>query len=229
MSVLEITQPVQTETTLCDDDCALVRAAKDGGMHAFEELVKRHERRIFRIAHNLLHNREDAQDAVQEVFLKAFQKLHQFQERSKFSTWLGRITINEALGKLRKEPVHRNSIEHESEENALPFEIADWAPNPEMLYTASELNGILEKNLRRLKPGIRVVFLLRDVEGLSLQETAETLGLSLAAVKARSWRGRLQLREWLNDYFQRNQRSVIKSAPPSRVRNNRLFTEERAR
>ena len=227
MSVLEITQPDQAET-LCDD-LVLVQAAKEGSINAFDELVKRHERRVFRIAHNLLHNREDAQDAAQEVFLKAFQKLHQFQERSKFSTWLGRITINEALGKLRKAPVHLNSIEHESQEDALPFEIADWAPNPEMLYTASELNGILEKNLQRLKPGIRVVFLLRDVEGLSLQETAQTLGLSLAAVKARSWRGRLQLREWLTGYFRKRERSLKANVPPPDLQNNRLFTEKRVR
>jgi RNA polymerase sigma-70 factor (ECF subfamily) len=208
MAVLEITQPDKAGT-LSDDDIALVRAAKEGDINAFDELVKRHERRIFRIAQNLLHNREDAQDVTQEAFLKAFQKLQQFQERSKFSTWLGRITINEALGKLRKEPVQWRSIDDEFHDNdALPVEIADWAPNPEALYSASELNGILERNLERLKPGLRIVFLLRDVGGLSLEETAQSLGLSVAAVKARSWRGRLQLREWLNHYFQKSQRSA---------------------
>jgi RNA polymerase sigma-70 factor (ECF subfamily) len=219
MSVLETTQ-VYNARTIYDDDIELVRAAKEGSINAFEELVKRHERRIFRIAQNLLRNREDAQDAVQEAFLKAFQKLHQFQQRSKFSTWLGRITINEALGKLRKAPVHWSSIDNEfhGEDDALPVEIADWAPNPEMLYTASELNGILERNLQRLKAGLRVVFLLRDVGGLSLEETAHSLGLSIAAVKARSWRARLQLREWLSPYFQNAQLFATNATPKLRIR-----------
>jgi len=186
-----------------DQDLALVQAAKNGSITAFEELVKRHERQMFRIAHNLLHNREDAEDAVQGAFLKAFQKLLQFQAKAKFSTWLGRITLNEALTKLRKEPVCWSSIGDDSRDEAgpLPQEIADWAPNPEMLYTVSQLRNILEKNLRRLNPNLRAVFLLHDVEGFSLEDTAESLGLTVAAVKTRSWRARLQLREWLHPYF----------------------------
>jgi RNA polymerase sigma-70 factor, ECF subfamily len=200
MSASKITQPDQS---ISDEDLALVQAAKNGSIAAFEELVRRHERQMFRIAHNLLHNREDAQDAVQEAFLKAYQKLFQFQAKSKFSTWLGRITLNEALSKLRKEPVHWSSISHDSRDEAgpLPQEIADWAPNPEMLYTVSELRDILEKNLRRLNSKLRAVFLLHDIEGLSLEDVAQSLGLSVPAVKARSWRARLQLREWLNTYF----------------------------
>ena len=205
-SALEATQMDEARTP-CDDDFVLVQAAKEGSIVAFEELVKRHERFMFRIAQNLLHNREDAQDAVQEAFFKAFQKLEQFQARSKFSTWLTRITVNNALTKLRREPVYRSSIEDDldDEASALPVEIADWAPNPEMLYNASELGRILEENLQRLMPSLRGVFLLHDVEGLSLEETAHCLALSVAAVKTRSWRARLQLREWLNPYFRSGQ------------------------
>jgi RNA polymerase sigma-70 factor (ECF subfamily) len=186
-----------------DDDCALIQHAKEGSLTAFGELVKRHERQMFRIAYNILHNREDAEDVVQGAFLKAFQKLHQFQAKAKFSSWLGRITFNEALTKLRRDPVRRNSTGNDSrdEGDTLPKEIADWAPNPEMLYTTKELRNILETNLRRLKPNLRIVFVLRDVEGLSLEDTAENLGLTVAAVKARSWRARLQLREWLQRHF----------------------------
>lgn len=193
--------------TLPDEDLSLVQAAKDGGITAFEELVKKHERRMFRIAHSLLHNREDAEDAVQEAFLKAFHKLSQFQAKSKFSTWLARITANQALTKLRKEPVSWSSLEDRSQDEAgpLPLEIVDWAPSPEMAYSSSELREILGRNLRRLNPKLRAVFLLHDVEGLSLEETAQGLGLSVPAVKARSWRARLQLREWLNRYFRRDQ------------------------
>lgn len=189
--------------TLPDEDLPLVQAAKDGAITAFEELVKRHERRMFRITHNLLHNREDAEDAVQEAFLKAFHKLPQFQARSKFSTWLARIAVNQALTKLRKQPVLWSSIQDGSQDEAgpLPQDIVDWAPNPEMIYTTAELREILAKNLRRLNPKLRAVFLLHDVEGLSLEEAAESLGLSVSAVKARSWRARFQLREWLNRYF----------------------------
>lgn len=189
---------------LHDQDLALVLAAQQGSIAAFEVLVKRHERRMFRIAYNMLHNREDAEDAVQEAFLKAFHKLSQFQGKSKLSTWLARITVNQALSKLRREPVFWSSVADQShdEDGALPLEIADWAPNPEVLYSATELREILEKNLQRLSPKLRSVFLLRDMEGLSLEETAEALGLSVAAVKARSFRARLQLREWLSRHFQ---------------------------
>lgn len=192
--------------TLPDEDLPLVQAAKDGSITAFEELVKRHERRMFQIAHGLLHNREDAEDAVQEAFLKAFHKLSQFQAKSKFSTWLARITVNQALTKLRKEPVSWSSLEDGSqdEDGPLPQEIVDWAPSPEMAYSSSELRKILGINLRRLNPKLRAVFLLHDVEGLSLEETAQGLGLSIPAVKARSWRARLLLREWLNRYFRRD-------------------------
>jgi RNA polymerase sigma-70 factor (ECF subfamily) len=192
---------------LHDEDLSLVLDAQHGSMAAFEELVKRHERRMFRIAHNLLHHRQDAEDAVQEVFLKAFRKLQQFQGRSKFATWLARITVNEALAKLRREPAFWSSLaedpqdEAEAEAGISPQEIRDWAPDPESVYTALELRELLEKNLRRLSPKARSVFLLHDVEGLSLEETAQALGLSVSAVKTRSRRARLQLREWLNRRF----------------------------
>jgi RNA polymerase sigma-70 factor (ECF subfamily) len=202
-----------------DNDLALIQDAKEGSLTAFGELVKRHERQMFRIAYSLLHNREDAEDAVQGASLKAFQKLIQFQAKAKFSTWLGRITLNEALTKLRRDPVRRSSIGHEDQDEAgsLPKEIADWAPNPEMLYTVKELRNILETNLRRLNPSLRAVFLLHDVEGISLEDTAETLGLTLGAVKTRSWRARLQLREWLQRYFCNEKHLAVRRLLPSNL------------
>ncbi len=191
-------------TETASDDLALVHASKNGDVAAFEELVKRYDGKLFRIAQHLTHNREDAEDIVQEAFLKAFQYLGQFRENSKFSTWLIRITLNQSLMKLRKRrPTREVSIDNnfQSEEDSRPIDVADWAPNPEELYSAAELREILRKTLQELGPGLRMVFVLRDIEGLSLEQTAEALGLSLSAVKARSWRARLQLRERLSEYF----------------------------
>jgi RNA polymerase sigma-70 factor (ECF subfamily) len=195
-------------TGAASDDLALVHASKSGDVTAFEELVKRYDRKLLRIAQHLTHNREDAEDVVQEAFLKAFQHLDQFRETSKFSTWLIRITLNQSLMKLRKRrPTKEVSIDrdfHSGEEN-LPIDVADWAPNPEEVYRASELRDILRKTLQELGPGLRIVFVLRDIEGLSLEQTAEALSLSLSAVKARSWRARLQLRERLSKYFKKTE------------------------
>jgi len=204
-------------TQTASDDLALVHASKSGDVTAFEELVKRYDGKLLRIAQHLMHNREDAEDVVQEAFLKAFQHLGQFRENSKFSTWLIRITLNQSLMKLRKRrPTREVSIDNDfqSEEDNLPIVVADWAPNPEELYRAVELREILRKTLQELGPGLRVVFVLRDIEGLSLDQTAEALDLSVAAVKARSWRARLQLRERLSRYF--NQAEKFADVEPRR-------------
>ena len=141
---------------------------------------------------------------VQETFLKAFRYLGQFREDAKFSTWLIRIAMNQSLMMLRKRrPTKEVSIDNDfqSEEDNSPMDLADWAPNPEQLYQAAELREILRDTLQKLTPGLRVVFVLRDVEGFSLEETAESLELSVTAVKARSFRARLQVRERLSKYF----------------------------
>lgn len=197
-------QSAMTDTA--NDDLALVQASKNGDVAAFEELVRRYDGRVFRIAQHLTHNREDAEDVVQEAFLKAFLHLGQFREDARFSTWLIRIAINEGLITLRKRrPIMEVSIDDnfQSEEDNLPLDVPDWAPNPEQLYRAAELREILRNTLQELSPGLRVVFVLRDIEGLSLEETAETLQLSVAAVKARLFRGRLQVRGGLSKYFNR--------------------------
>ncbi|HKD15610.1 MAG TPA: sigma-70 family RNA polymerase sigma factor [Candidatus Angelobacter sp.] len=185
-------------------ELTLVQAAKKGDLEAFSDLVKRYDRNVFRIAQHITHNEEDAQDVVQEAFLKAYQNLDQFQGNSKFYTWLVRIAVNEALMKLRRRRTDRTvSIDEdvETEEGTMPREVADWSPNPEQLYGQSELSDILKKTIQGLPPGFRTVFVLRDVEGLSTEETAEMLGLSIPAVKSRLLRARLQLRERLAKYF----------------------------
>jgi RNA polymerase sigma-70 factor (ECF subfamily) len=167
---------------------ALVHASKRGDLAAFEKLVKRYDRKLFRIAQHLTHNQEDAEDVVQEAFLKAFLHLGQFREDAKFSTWLTRIAMNQSLMMLRKRrPTREVSINNDfqSDDGNLPIDVADWAPNPEELYRVAQLREILGNTLDELGPGLRVVFVLRDIEGFSLEETAEVLELTVAAVKAR--------------------------------------------
>src|SRR5450432_4503846 len=188
------------------DELALVASGKAGDVTAFEELVRRYDRNVFRIAQHITQNREDAEDVVQDAFIKAYTNLKQFQGQSKFYTWLVRIAVNEALMKLRRRrPERMVSLDEDvkTEDDSVPREVADWAPNPEQNYYQAELREILDKTINGLPASFRTVFVLRDVEGLSTEETAAALELSVPAVKSRLLRARLQLRERLNKYFQR--------------------------
>jgi RNA polymerase sigma-70 factor (ECF subfamily) len=185
-----------------DDD--LVNACKSGDVAAFEELVKRYDLKLLRIACHVIQNREDAEEAVQDAFLKAYMNLNQFEGKASFSTWLTRIVVNESLMKLRKRNGRKeHSISPTHPDESIPFDVADWAPNPEQLYSASELRVALRTSLEALSPALRVVFVLRDMAELSGDETAEVLGLGLSAVKARLFRARLQLREMLTKHFRK--------------------------
>jgi len=188
------------------EELQLVQAAKGGAVSAFEDLVKRYDRNVFRIAQHITQNREDAEDVVQDAFLKAYQNLGQFQGQSKFYTWLVRIAVNEALMRLRRRrPERMVSLDEDvkTEDDSVPREVADWSPNPEQQYSQAELKDILTRTIQGLPPGFRTVFVLRDVEGLSTEEAAEALDLSIPAVKSRLLRARLQLRERLSRYFQK--------------------------
>jgi len=218
--------------TAAADDLDLVHASKNGDVAAFEQLVRRYDRRLLRIAQSVTHNREDSQDAVQEAFLKAYQNLADFREHSEFSTWLIRITVNQALMKLRKQRTVREvslDEDFQGEGDMLPVEVTDWAPNPEQLYWASELRHILTQTLEALRPPLRAVFVLRDIECLSIDQTAVVLGLSQAAVKARLWRARLLLREGLNKYFRKKGNSAPVEIHLSRLTTEILRAQEMAR
>ncbi len=186
-----------------DDEGALVAAAKAGDLAAFEELVNRYERKIFRLAQNITQNREDAEDVMQDAFLKSFKHLDKFQGDSRFYTWLVRIAVNEALMKLRKRRPNQVSLDEpvESGEDLLPREVEDWGPTPEQRFAQTELQRILSDVIGQLDPGFRIVFVLRDIEELSTEETAQLLGLSVPAVKSRLLRARLKLRQKLDKYF----------------------------
>ena len=203
------------------DDLELVHACKKGDVTAFEQLVKRYGRRLLRISQTVTRNREDSEDAVQEALLKAFQNLAEFREDSQFSTWLIRITVNQSLMKLRKQRTHKEvsmDEDFQADGDVLPLNVPDRAPNPEQLCWASELRDILVRTVEELRPILRTVFVLRDVEGLSIEQTAQVLNLSQAAVKARLWRVRIHLRERLNRYIDEpTSLAPEELAPTSRV------------
>jgi RNA polymerase sigma-70 factor (ECF subfamily) len=190
-----------------EDEHLLVAAAKSGDATAFEELVNRYERKIFRLTMNITRNREDAEDAMQEAFLKAYSHLNTFQEDSRFYTWLVRIAANEALMRLRKRRPNQVSLDEpiEGDDDLMPREIEDWRPSPEQRYAQSEMHEILDQVIEHLEPDFRVVFVLRDVEELSTEETAAAVGISVSAVKSRLLRARLKLRQKLNRYFRQGE------------------------
>jgi RNA polymerase sigma-70 factor (ECF subfamily) len=189
-----------------DDEAAVVAQARLGDATAFSELLRRYEGKIFRLALHITQNREDAEDVLQETFLKAYEHLDQFQGQSKFYTWIVRIAVNQALMKLRKRKSDRSvSLDDtiDTGEDTVAREIAGWDENPEQQYSREELSRILGGAVDDLAPIYRAVFVLRDVDELSTEETAEALGLSVPAVKSRLLRARLQLRDKLTRFFKR--------------------------
>lgn len=192
-----------------DDEPILVAAAKAGDISAFETLVGRYESKIFRLTQNITQNREDAEDAMQEAFLKSFEHLGEFQGNSRFYTWLVRIAVNQALMKLRRRRPNQISLDEDVDtgEDMVPREVEDWGPSPEERFEQTELSGILSRVIGELEPAFRVVFQLRDIEEMSTEETAEALGLSVPAVKSRLLRARLKLRQKLNRFFRRGETS----------------------
>jgi RNA polymerase sigma-70 factor (ECF subfamily) len=189
------------------NDAELVRQAKAGELAAFEELTRRYERQVYSLAFRIVRQEHDAEDVTQEAFLSAMEYLAGFREEARFSTWLMRIATHAALKVLRKRRgLDTVSLEASTEpdpEGAIPHPeyIADWRQSPEELVHRNEIRRLLEEALDRLDEKHRLVFLLRDVEGLSVRETAEALGLSEVNVKVRLLRARLQLRERLTRVF----------------------------
>jgi RNA polymerase sigma-70 factor, ECF subfamily len=188
------------------DESALVARARAGDADAFSELVEHYDRRVFRMAKQITQNDDDAEDVLQETFLKAYTHLGDFHGNSKFYTWLVRIAVNEALMKLRKRRSDRTVPLDEpidTGEDEVIREIAVWDQNPEDSYSREELGRLLDQAIQSLKPAYRTVFILRDIEELSIEDTAEMLGLSISAIKSRLLRARLQLREKLTRQFKK--------------------------
>lgn len=183
----------------------LVARAREGDDEAYGALVDRYARNVYRLALNITQLQEDAEDVLQETFMKAYEHLGEFEGHSKFYTWLVRIAMNESLMKLRKRKWDRTvwlDEPIETGEDRVARDIAVW-DNPEQRYSKEELREILHKAIQSLTPPYRSVFVLRDVEDLSIEETARVLDLSVPAVKSRLLRARLQLRDKLTAFFKK--------------------------
>jgi len=189
-------------------DQDLVRRAKAGELEAFEALASRYERKVYSLALRILRHKQDAEDVTQQTFLSALEHLDGFREEASFSTWLLRVATHAALKVIRKRKglptvsLEANTEPQEGYDTVPhPEYIADWRESPEELVGRSETARLIDEALAELDDKHRMVFLLRDVEGLSVKETADALGLSEANVKVRLLRARLQLRERLTREF----------------------------
>ena len=188
-----------------DNDIELVHAAQRGDQRAFTQLVEKYEARVYNLARKMMRDPQDAEDVLQETFISVFRHLKKFQGDSSFSTWLYRIATNASLMKLRgrKTPPFSldEPVESEGGDSALPREIVDWGITPEEALLSGEVRAQMDAAVDALPESLRAVFALRDIEGLSVQETAEVLSLSVPNVKTRLHRARLLLRESLSAYF----------------------------
>ena len=193
----------RSPTEVRDPDAGLVAQAQGGQLEAFEELVRRHSQLIYRSLVAILGDPVEAQDAMQDALLSAFQHIAGFQGRSKFSTWLVSIARNTAFQRLRgrREVESLDEGECGEDHDFRPRQVRAWQDNPEQCCSKSEIRQLVEKGISGLPPKYRVVVMLRDVEQLSTDEVARQLGLSVPAVKVRLLRGRLMLREWLSPHF----------------------------
>ncbi len=187
------------------EDSELVARAKAGDRDAFGELVERHESKVYGLSLKMLGNAEDAEDCLQEVFIKAYEALPRFREEARFSTWVYRITTNAALMRLRKKKLETVSLDRPMDIGGeeISREVVDWSTDPSLDLMNEELNDVLAEHINELRPDNRIVFVLRDIHGLSTDDTAGVLGLSVPAVKSRLHRARLFLRERLEDYMAR--------------------------
>ncbi|MGE5176497.1 MAG: RNA polymerase sigma factor [Hyphomicrobiales bacterium] len=181
-------------------DEELVQRAQRDDERAFGELVTRYETKVYSLALKMLRNPEDAEDVLQDTFLRAYRGIKAFQGNSTFSTWIYRITANSALMRLRKKQLPTVSID-DADEREAPINIADWSPGPVERLMSDELRKAMEDAVEALPPEFRQVFILRDVEELSNAEVADVLDLSVAAVKSRLHRARLKVRNRLAQYL----------------------------
>ncbi|MFO7675466.1 MAG: sigma-70 family RNA polymerase sigma factor [bacterium] len=194
-------QVVPPALPVTDDE--LVRRAQAGRVEAFEELVRRYERKVYNIVYRMLGNPEDASEALQDTFLRAYRFLGKFEFKSQFFTWLYRIATNVSLTKLRrrKSPVVMSIDQPVGESEDMTFEIPDDQFSPELLFRRREMQRRLQEAVDELPEDYRTVVVLRDLEGLSNEEVSKVLNLTVAAVKSRLHRGRMVLRGKLENYI----------------------------
>ncbi len=185
-------------------EAMLVSAARAGDVDAFGELVKRYDRQVFRIVRHMTKHPEDTEDIVQDAFVKAFSHLEQFEGRCRFSTWLVRIAVNDALMRIRRQqrvPMLPLALPGRGDRDEVEVDVCDPCADPEKRYCDEELKRVMTTAINALRPTLRAVFVLRDMEGLSVRETAGILGITGGAVKARLFRARGRLRRSLLPYI----------------------------
>ncbi len=187
-----------------DPDRTLVERIQRGDKAACAECIERHSPGVYRVALRLTGNEVEAEDVVQETFISAFKAIDRFEGRSGLATWLYRIAHNAALMRLRRAQPDQVSVDDEElfgEGLTVPTQMHDWCCLPERDFDSSETRAELERAIRDLPEKLRAVFVMRELEGLSTEETAEALEISIDVVKVRLHRARLQLRERLSAYF----------------------------
>jgi RNA polymerase sigma-70 factor (ECF subfamily) len=191
--------PAPSEAREPGDDWRLVAQAKSGCSAAFGKLYERHRVKVYRTILRVLRHREDAEDALQRSFQRAFTNLARFRGDSRFSTWVTRIAINEALMLLRHRRANTklSHTDYESADDSFALNLPDASPTPEQAVAANELSSALFQAISDLRNSLRIVVLLRELQGLTDEETAQRLGLTVPAVKARVFRARRWLRRSL--------------------------------
>jgi RNA polymerase sigma-70 factor (ECF subfamily) len=197
-----------------------IQALKEGDRSEYARLVDEYSGMIFRLAVKILNNQQDAEDVLQETFIKAFQHIPTFQGLSSISTWLYRIATNEALMMIRKRKPEIGSVsleEYEDHDDKEPMQIEDWCCLPEEELLSAETKEYLDEAIQNISNNLKVVFLLRDVEGFSVRETAEILEISEASVKTRLSRARMRLQQELSKYFSPRISKEEKNAKPCQL------------
>lgn len=189
---------------VADEDLALLDRILAGDHKAFEELVHRHQQRVYRVALGIIDNHEDAEEAMQQTFLRVYQHLGGFQRSSRFTTWMTRIAINEALQIRRRcRPTVSLDDLQVTDEGVMPRELRDWHEDPGKLYDKQQIREIVERSIQSLPTIYREAFVLRDVQGLTSEEAATALGIGISSLKTRLLRARLMMREAVAIYLQR--------------------------
>jgi RNA polymerase sigma-70 factor (ECF subfamily) len=197
-------RPTSDKVPVPDPDAELVQQVQGGNVDVFEELVRRHSRRVFGTLGGILGNLDDARDATQDVFLKAFENISKFEGRAKFSTWLISIAINTGTEVLRHRKPSKPIEGVDEDEDFRPRQIQKWADDPEQIFSTAQRNELVRDGILQLPEKYRVALILRDINQLSTEEAAAALDLSVPALKARLLRGRLMLRERLARHFTRD-------------------------
>jgi RNA polymerase sigma-70 factor (ECF subfamily) len=186
------------------DGDAFLKKLQAGDPAAFAEFVEENQSKVYNLALRMLNDPQDAEDVLQETFLNAYKALPNFEGRSSLSTWVYRIASNASLMRLRKKRPNTVSVDEPVELDAgdnLPRQLVDWSSMPEEELINNEARQVMDEAVTELPESLRIVFILRDIEGLSTAETGEVLGLSEGAVKTRLHRARLWLRDRLSAYF----------------------------